>query len=138
MPLPAQGEDGRMFEGVASGTVTRGDILKGTPDALVRNTTDAVIVGIAASGSDNSINGKITYIVPGADEAYWCDVDSASTLAAGDTVMFSWVTAANAFQAVSSATTIRGHVLKGVDDIVQDPGKTRIQVQFARSNTLFS
>lgn len=129
--MPAQGA-GRMFEGVASGTVTRGDLLKGTPDALVRNTDKSPIVGVATSGSADAINGKITYVIPGADEAFWADVADASTLAAGDLVSFD-----ASFVAAADAVTPQAIVLKGVDDVTQVDGGTRVLVQIQRADQVF-
>jgi hypothetical protein len=136
MPVPSQG-DGRVMEVVASGTVTRGDILSGTPLAAARNTTRLPILGVALADSTKSINGKITVALPGADQAFFCDVPNASTLAAGDEIIFTRNGGTGKFEALPrGATAIEGRVLRGVNDITQVAGARKVLVQIVRSATV--
>lgn len=118
-----------MFEGTPSGTVTRGQLLVGDADALVARSDTSLINGVALSDSADTINGKITFCIPGADQAFWADVASDATFAAGDEVVFNHTGGDHTAVAVGLGTA-EARVLKGVSDVNQIAGATkRILVQ---------
>ena len=130
--VPAEGPV-YIREGKPASAFSRGDILvlnsSSSLSRLPHLATTIDIVGVALADSVDSIRGKVTYAIPHADTVWWSSATPGSTYTRGANVNFN-EDADGHLIANGSTGTVRAVVVKGVADVEQPSGESRIQIQF--------
>jgi len=130
-----------MYEGKAAAAATfkRGDVLAlSAAGELTKHALDAKpFAGIAAAGAAEAINGRVTYIIPGADAVFLADCKAGQTFAVGEQVGFA--NDATLVHVVDKAAVTKTLVVmkteKEVDGI---PERPRVAVRFIREHVHFT
>lgn len=130
--IPARGDGEIRVAGVGS-AFSRGDVLVLNATSSLSRAPDTVGIdraGIALADSTKSIQDKVTYAVPGADQIFWADIVAGSTWAVGSIATIAY-SAASRYHASTATTGLASTVVAGTAEINQS-GASRILVQLVR------
>lgn len=98
-----------MMEGKPASAFSKGDFLclnSSSSLSMIPALGGIDIVGVATADSTQSVNGKVTYIVPGFDTVFWSDATAGSTFTKGANVNFNYATANRRWVANGSTGTV--------------------------------
>lgn len=102
----------RMEAGIPSSAFSKGDILMLTSASSLSRVNPyaiaagAEVEGIALADSIDSIDNKVTYMVPGPDAEFWLPTGTSSTLTKGASSGVSFIVASGRYIAESGGTAV--------------------------------